>query len=353
MNEKPMALQDSPPFPERFFGLSPNLLCVIGMDGSLRHLNPSWTKVFGYTNEELKSRPLIEWVHPDDRASTEAAAKDLSLDRELLSFENRVLCKDGSYRWLLWNAASLREQQMIYGFAVDITRRKTAEQNLAASQEELQRLAGYLQKVREQERTAIARDLHDELGQQLSTLQIDITCLEGALAPGQEKIVAGLREMEKQLDASIRTVQRIATGLRPSLLDDLGLAAAIEWQAKDFIKHTHIPCRISIHPETIAVDPDLATTLFRILQETLTNVARHARASEVWIEFSQNLEGTELIVRDNGRGIQSVELHSPQSLGLIGMRERLRPWEGKLEISGDPGGTIVRVLIPSAAKARS
>jgi len=346
----PMTLQDPLPSPERFFGLSPNLLCVIGMDGRLRHLNPSWPKVLGYSDAELKSRPLIEWVHPDDRASTEAAAKGLTLDRDIFSFENRLQCKDGSYRWLLWNAASLRDQQLIYGFAVDITRRKSVEDKLAASQEELQRLAGYLQKVREQERTAIARDLHDELGQQLSTLQIDITCLESQLAPGQEEIVLGLREMEKQLDASIRTVQRIATGLRPSLLDDLGLAAAIEWQAKDFIKHTHIPCRISIHPESIAVDPELATALFRILQETLTNVARHAKAGNVWIELSQNVEGTTLEIRDNGRGIEPAELHSTRSLGLIGMRERLRPWDGTLDIRGESGqGTAVRVFIPSAA----
>lgn len=283
----------------------------------------------------------------------EAAAKDVALDREPVSFENRLLCKDGSYRWFLWSVVSSKEPRLIYGVAVDITRRKSVEEKLESSQDELRRLAGYLQKVREQDRTTIARDLHDELGQQLSTLQIDITCLETQLLPGQEKIAQGLREMEQQLDASIRTVQRIATGLRPSLLDDLGLAAAIEWQAKDFTKHTHISCPTSIHPEPMAVDPELSTALFRILQETLTNVARHAKATEVRIEVRQDGGGATLEVRDNGRGIEPRELSSPQSLGLIGMRERIRPWEGTLEIIGKPGqGTTVRVFVPSTGGAR-
>ncbi|HVO32424.1 MAG TPA: ATP-binding protein [Elusimicrobiota bacterium] len=348
MDPLPITASDPPPFPERFYALSPNLLCVIGFDGRIKHLNDSWTRLLGFLPAELKDQSLLDLVHPDDRAATAEAAQALTRGRELFAFENRLLGKDDSCRWLLWNATALADQRLIYAFAVDITARKAAEEKLAASQEELRRLAGYLQNVREQERTAIARDLHDELGQQLSTLEIDITCLQSQLGQGQEAVAAGLRDMEARLDDAVKTVQRLATGLRPSLLDDLGLAAAMEWQAKDFAKHTRTPCRISIEPEAVSVNPDLATALFRILQETLTNVARHAEARQVTVELRQNPEGILLTVTDDGRGIDPARLTSPQSLGLIGMRERLRAWDGQLDIQGQPGrGTTVRVRVPA------
>ena len=230
----------------------------------------------------------------------------------------------------------------------DITERKKAEERLKAFQGELEELTRYLNKAREEERTAIARDLHDELGQQLSILTIDWAGLENKLPADDKALAAMVKDVNERVDEAIRTVQRLATGLRPALLDDLGLVAAIQWQAKEFSKRTGIPSDVSAPKEAAKLDRDLSTALFRIFQESLTNVARHAQASRVKVRFAQGKEGVALEIADNGRGIREAEASASTSLGLIGMRERLRPWNGQVEVTGREGqGTTVHVKVPA------
>ena len=155
--------------------------------------------------------------------------------------------------------------------------------------------------------------------------------------------------MSGMIDATIQTVRRISAELRPKLLDDLGLSAAIEWQAREFEQHAGIACRIRSHPDDIVLDQARSTTLFRIFQETLTNVARHAEASRVEVVLSTDpAGGVEMVVKDNGRGITRSQLTDARSLGIIGMRERARSLRGTIELTGQPGsGTTVRVLLPA------
>jgi PAS domain S-box-containing protein len=230
----------------------------------------------------------------------------------------------------------------------DITERKQAEEAIRKSEEHLRNLTAYIQKVSEIERTNIAREIHDELGQALTVLKIDLSWLRKRLPQDQEVMIEKIDVMSKIIDKTIMTVKKISTDLRPGLLDDLGLSAAIEWQSEEFEKRTGIPCSITIDPKDISFDKDRNTALFRILQEALTNIARHAEATEVNINLHLKDDQIELNVQDNGRGIREEELDGPQSFGLMGMQERAIMFGGNAVIQGIPGrGTAVTVKIPA------
>lgn len=229
----------------------------------------------------------------------------------------------------------------------DITERKLAEEALKKSREQLRNLSAYLQSAREQERTSIAREVHDDLGQTLTALKMDLSWLNKKLPHHQEALAEKTRAMMKLVDGSIQSVQRISSDLRPGLLDDLGLTAAIEWQAEEFQNRSGIQCDVSFDPEDMALDRNLATTIFRIFQETLTNVARHANASRVDAKLIQKENELVLRVKDNGKGITIKQISDPKAFGLVGMRERAYVWGGEVNISGTPdSGTTVEVRIP-------
>ena len=231
----------------------------------------------------------------------------------------------------------------------EIGERKKAEDELRQSRQQLRDLAAHLQSVREQERADIAREIHDELGQSLTALKLDTHWIGKTAGRQDAELAAKTRAMSSMIDATMQSVRRISAELRPKLLDDLGLSAAIEWQAREFEQHAGIACRIRSEPDDIVLDQARSTTLFRIFQETLTNVARHAHASRVEVVLSTNpAGGVEMVVSDNGKGITRSELTDARSLGLIGMRERVRSLRGTIEIGGQPGsGTTVRVSLPA------
>ena len=227
--------------------------------------------------------------------------------------------------------------------------RLRAHEKLRISQIALRNLSLYLQTAREEERTHIAREIHDELGQALTALKMDLSWLKKRVSPEQDSLRAKTATMEGVIDATMQTIQRLSGELRPGILDDLGLAAAIEWQAGEFEKRTGIPCRVQVSPEEIILDRERSTAVFRIFQEALTNVARHAKATEVTATLETREGAVALEVADNGRGITEGELASPRSFGLLGIRERVLFLGGRVAISGTPGkGTTVRVEIPLA-----
>jgi signal transduction histidine kinase len=215
------------------------------------------------------------------------------------------------------------------------------------SLDQLRALAARLQTVREDERSRAAREIHDELGQVLTAIKLEFTALLQELPGDQEPVSQRSQSILKLLDEAIQSIRRIATELRPGILDDLGLAAAVEWVAEEFQSRTGTKVHVSLPGTDIAIDRERATALFRILQETLTNVARHANATEVSVRLAQEDGMLILEVRDNGKGIREEELSANNSLGILGMRERAVLLGGELIISGVPGlGTTVRVQIP-------
>lgn len=227
--------------------------------------------------------------------------------------------------------------------------RKRAEEQLKLSHQRLRELAARLLTVREEERASISREMHDELGQVLTGLKIEISLFGRQIQHTQPELLPRTAEMAELVDSSMRTIRDIATELRPSLLDTLGLVAAIEWQAETFQNRTGIECRLSTQIADTNFDDELATAAFRIFQESLTNIARHSEATEVNVTLVQKNGWLLMNVHDNGIGISEDDLNKPKTLGIIGMRERVLPFVGNVSISNSPtGGAIVSLKLPIA-----
>ena len=230
----------------------------------------------------------------------------------------------------------------------DIRERKGVEDQLRDSQVQLRALAARLISVREEERTRIAREIHDELGQALTGLKLDVTWLARRLSGDQHVLVEKAESMCRLIDSTVQLVRKLSTGLRPQILDEMGLGAAICWQAAEFQKRVGIRCRLKLPDEQIAPDKELSTAVFRIFQEVLTNVARHAGASSVDVDLSISGDKLILTVADDGIGISEEQIRSHNSLGLLGMRERAQVFGGEIIIRGEAGrGTTVSVSIPA------
>ena len=229
----------------------------------------------------------------------------------------------------------------------EIWDRERAEEQLRTSLDQLRALAARLQSVREEERTSIAREIHDELGQACTAIKMDLALIGRKTTKRQARLRAKVDSASQLVDNMIATLRRIASELRPRTLDDLGLTAALEWQAQDFESRTGIHCQVTLPRDPLALDSERSTAIFRIFQESLTNVARHAQATRV--EARLELEAQHLIfqVHDNGRGFDPLEAKSRRSLGLVGMQERALLLNGDLRIEGVPGaGTNMTLRIP-------
>jgi two-component system sensor histidine kinase UhpB len=211
------------------------------------------------------------------------------------------------------------------------------------SGEQFRNLSAYLQAAREEERRSIAREIHDELGQALTTMKLELSLLREEVLHDVTAATNRIQSLKDGVDETIHAVKGIITKLRPGLLDDLGLTAAIEWQAKDFQQHTGIVCKVLAEPEEMNINSEISTAMFRIFQEALTNITRHASAARVTVSLTHTDDALTLKVHDNGRGITTEEINNPQSFGLIGIRERAQYWHGTVEINGktETGTTII------------
>lgn len=231
--------------------------------------------------------------------------------------------------------------------ASEVNERKLAEQRLRESEVQLRALAARLISIREEERTSMAREIHDELGQVLTGLKMDVMWLRKHIDRKQKPLLQKTETMRRLIDSTMQVVRRIATGMRPEILDEMGLVAAIAWQAKEFQKRMGIRCRVQLPAERADLGTALGTAVFRIFQEILTNIARHAKASSVSVQMAISKERLTLEVADDGCGIADGAVHARASLGLLGMQERAQLFGGEVSIRGTPGnGTTVSVAIP-------
>jgi signal transduction histidine kinase len=225
--------------------------------------------------------------------------------------------------------------------------RRRAQERLKKSHEQLRALSVYLQHVREDERSRISRQVHDELGQALTGIKMDLYWLASRLPKQLRAVRDKTKTMSAHIDSTIQTVRRISTELRPGILDDLGLVAALEWQAAEFQKRNAIKCEVVSEVAEPILEEELNTAFFRIFQESLTNIIRHANAKRVDVRIWEQDANLLIEIRDNGRGISENDLTNTRSIGVLGMRERASLLGGELTISGVPGqGTTVRVRIP-------
>jgi two-component system sensor histidine kinase UhpB len=326
---------------------------VLQTDGQLAlpYVSEGCVALLGITPQKLlaDARRLFERIAPADAPRLRQALLQSAGDLTDCFWEGRVRGSDErKARWAHLSCSPRRQADASVlwdGIMHDITESKLAELELRRSREDLARLSKHVETIKEEERARIAREVHDDLGGTLTATKIEMMRLGQGLAAGEQQARARLQAAEALLDHALNVTRRIATDLRPGILD-LGIVAAIEWQGAEFEKRMEIPCVVSCEQDEIGLPPELSIALFRIFQELLTNIAKHARASRVDVVLEHSEGMVRLLVRDNGRGIEDVDMDKRGSFGIKGMRERLLGLLGRFEVARLAQGTEVRVVLP-------
>jgi PAS domain S-box-containing protein len=324
--------------------------------GRIATWSPGAQRMTGFAAEDVVGRPSSCLYPPEDvQAGKDGAVLHVAAKHGRIQDDGWRARKDGSRFWAEVVIAAIKDASgALLGFAEvarDGTERMHLEQDLADAHDRMRALAARLAEVAEQEKMRLSREIHDVLGQELTGLKLDVSWLARRMAPLpdllRESLLTRLGTMAAQIDGCVQTVRRIATGLRPGVLDDLGLAEAVEWQAHEFQSRAGIRVELSLPEGEVTIDRDRSTAMFRIFQELITNVARHAGATGVSVQLTPEAGGVVLEVADNGRGITAAQIAMPNALGLLGMRERVAQFGGSLEIQGAPGqGTRAVVRMP-------
>lgn len=329
--------------------------CFVGLDSTWKSVPTRLCELLGYTREELLATTCAALTHPDD-IICEKKLKEPVLNREADSFEmeKRFIRKDGVPVWVYLGGTMMRNERdqddQWLAYIRDISAEKTADEALRKSKQELRGLAKRLQNVREEDSTRISREVHDELGQSLTALKMDIGWIDRRVQRDEENPAfrKKLDSMYEMIDKTIEHVREISTSLRPPILDDLGIAGALEQLVVDFSRHTHCRFHKGHELEALCATRDQATAIYRIVQEVLTNIIRHAKAQEVVIEVDCSSPGGVLLtIRDDGVGFDETKLTQNEKLGIVGMRERAVVFGGEVQFEAANGaGTLVTIHIP-------
>lgn len=323
-------------------------------DGMLgfQYLSEAAAMLFGTAADELigGSASWMTWLLDEDLPGFVAAAASSAAQLNTLNWEGRIQLPSGEQKWInLRSSPRLSEKGNVVweGVMWNITHSKRVEADLRESRSQLAALSNHLQRIKEEERERIARDVHDVLGGTLVAMKFEVARLEGKLCACPTEAAAGVRNITHMLDDAIATAGRVTRELRPGILKDFGLAAAIESQAEDFAQRTGIACNILCTDHDLAPAYDTALAFFRIFQEALTNVSKHASANQVNIRLLQDGDEAVLEIADDGCGIATADLVKPHSFGLRGIRERLSSLGGQLELGqAKPQGTRLVLRAP-------
>jgi PAS domain S-box-containing protein len=331
--------------------LTQDSVFVIDLDGRVLFWSRGAEAMLGYSKAQATGKIAHELLR------TEFPQPFAEITAELLRvghWEGDLIktTQDGrriivSGRWALqWGKRDQPPRVLVVNS--DITERKRGEESLVLQREQLRALAERLQWVREEDRKRVARDLHDQIGQILTAIKMDMMWMTRHLPESESEVLARLKESIQLISDGVKAVRAICSGLRPGVLDDMGLAAAIEWQAGEFASRNGVQCKVTVPPVDLHLDGDRATATFRIFQECLTNVIRHAQAKSVRVDLCQEEESILLVVEDDGIGFSESRFSNALgSLGLLGMKERAQFCGGDVQISSSPGnGTTVTVRVP-------
>lgn len=338
LHESRSAIEESERRFRNLFESSPDAIMVFTADGTVRDANPAAADYFETDRDWLSGRSFTELIPADRREEAEHRFRRmLSGEDTIVTQEFRL--RDGHKRPVEIHANSIQldDEDAVLLYMRDISERLETEQTL-------RRLGRRQEAVLERERERISREVHDVLGQALTAIRMDVSWVLSHF--DDERTPGRLEETGQRINETIETVRRIAHELRPGMLDDFGLSAAIEWHANQFSKRTGIAVRIAVG-DCPSLDRELTTTVFRVFQELLTNVARHAEASEIDVSLTAPGENLVLSVRDDGRGTDLSDVTHSDSLGITGVRERLIPWGGRLDLTSEPGnGLRADVIVP-------
>jgi PAS domain S-box-containing protein len=318
------------------------------------YFNGSIQKLTGYSEEEFISGSVTfkDIVYGDDKILLDDLIKKIGKRvRSARELEIRIASKTGEVKWLYFSFQSSFDDRgdisEIQGFMYNITQRKETEEELKRSREQFRTLALYVEKAREDEKKHLALEIHDELGHALTAIKLELAWVMKKKYLRQELMFEKVRKMNEIIESTIRKVRSISSQLRPSVLDHFGLEAALEWQVGEFQKRSAVRCKLQLDRKEVHINEQASTAIFRIFQEILTNIAKHAKATRVDVIFEKTDEDVILKVRDNGKGFNTENIKHTKSLGILGMTERANAINGKLTVNSVVGiGTTVTLVVP-------
>ncbi len=343
-------LVDNENYLRTILNTEPTCVKVLNRKGELLSMNPAGLAMIEADNEQqVLGRRMTELVDVKYRIGFNRLSKNVFNGRPG-TFEFEVIGLKGGHRWLETHAVPLKDAagliKNLLGVTRDITQHKKAEEEIKETTIQLRQLTTHLQTIREEERKRIAREIHDELGQQLTAIKMDVAWVNKKIP--EEKIAEKekLNNVINLLDGSNRSIRKILSELRPAILDDHGLLEAIEWLGKQFTAHTDIPVKFTTTETELKLPEPIATCIFRVYQEALTNITRYAQAGKVFTSLSIADDTITVSIEDDGKGFDTT-VQTKKSFGILGMKERLLSLNGKFELASSPGkGTVVNISIP-------
>jgi PAS domain S-box-containing protein len=333
------------------YDFAPTGYVTLDARGRIREINLTGAALLGHERAELLGKPFSLWVARDSLPAFLRHLRDVSATQEKVVDEIDVRSASGDVRHISVTSVAMgssdEQGRACRTALVDISKHQQSEEQLRQSRQLLRELSAHHDSVREEERKRIAREVHDELGQKLTALQLEASMLAVNFGKGNPRLSEKIRSLLKLIDSTMEGVRTIASDLRPAVLD-LGLGAAIEWQLQDFEQRSGIRCELLLGDPEVTLDDRRATAIFRILQEALTNIARHANATRVMVTLAMEGGLVSLRVRDNGIGIADDSLKQAKKFGIPGIRERVLMLAGEVSIEGKPGsGTELSISIPA------
>ena len=328
---------------------STDIVTEISGEDKYLYVSPNVKSILDFEPMDLVGTEVLSRVYGKDKAVIGEILSKLG-GSATYRYRDRM----GGWHWFESSGrvyyTSSGEQRMVM-VSRDITQRRKAEQELELSRKQLQNFTEHLEHVLEEERKRISRELHDELGQLLTILKFDISWLRLERIKSDSETIAKIDGMLESVNEALASVKRIAKEIRPPQLDALGLVGAIQWDIDQTEKKTGLKGTVSVEPVDFEIKGQISTVLYRVFREALTNILRHAQAEQIFIRLSQRSDSVILTIRDNGRGITKKELKGTSSLGLVGIRERIRMVGGTLTIEGKTGsGTLLSIEVPLKKK---
>lgn len=336
-------------------GMAYQLLQTDTGEVSFPYVSEGCFDLLGMHPQDLEGNPALffDMLHPADLNSYKKAMLASAQNLTFMYWEGRIKpFPDAEIKWVNLRCCPRKMPQGIQweGMIFNITERKLAEIEAMRSQEQLRELSAHIQDVREQERLALAREVHDDMGSMLTAIKMDIAWLSSRLVNNEPSLTEKIKGIDNLVTRCAAAASNISRNLRPGALDSFGIIAAIEIEANEFEQRTNITCLLDTVDEDVAVSPNIAITLFRIFQEALNNIMKHAHASKVRVLIHNRRKSVELTVSDNGCGLSEPDRLKPRSFGLRGIQERVARFGGEVRISSKPGqGTTIAVSIPQAA----
>jgi PAS domain S-box-containing protein len=324
--------------------------CKTDENWTMEYVSDGIMELTGYPSADFMMNRVMSFgsvIFPADRERIRKIVRDAINNRIPYTVEYRITSAQNTKKWIWERGRGIFTDGRVIaveGFFTDISDKKKVEEELKSALEQQHQLTQYVEKVREDERVAISRELHDDLGQALTAVKIDLGTIRQMTH--DKEVAARVKKVSDLVSDTIKTVQRLTSQLRPQIIDDLGLVSAIEWYTSEFEERSHIKINLDLSPE-LNVEPDTSMIIFRIMQEALTNVARHSNATKVEIGLIQKGQNLCFSMSDNGIGITEGQLTSRKSFGIISMKERAGSLGGSFEISGgDDGGTLIQLNFP-------